>query len=180
VAGFSDQARVAPPLMHIFRVAHQAKDSAEKDPHGPAKDAPRGGRGPRTRQPITEALLRTEVTHDLEAMLNTVALEASLDMSDVPYVRRSILNFGIPDLANRTIDEARLTEIPEELRNAIINYEPRIVADTLSVERDTSVDASDLKVRFVVRAELMCEPVHLPVEFVADVVDTGKIVLHRR
>jgi type VI secretion system protein ImpF len=42
-----------------------------------------------------------------------------------------------------------------------------------------SIDPVELKVRFIVRADLTCDPVHVPVEFVADVIDTGKIVVNR-
>ena len=44
----------------------------------------------------------------------------------------------------------------------------------------TSIDADELKVRFVVQADLRCEPVNVPVEFVADVeLETGKIQINR-
>jgi type VI secretion system protein ImpF len=46
--------------------------------------------------------------------------------------------------------------------------------------RDTAVDAADLKVRFIVRADLACDPLNVPIEFVADVeIDSGKIVINR-
>jgi len=43
-----------------------------------------------------------------------------------------------------------------------------------------SVDPVELKIRFIVRADLTCEPVNVPVEFIADVIDTGKILINRR
>jgi type VI secretion system protein ImpF len=171
--------RLSPPLMYVFRAAHEAKDAAKKiDP----RNNPGGVIGVRrlgTRQTITESLLRKEVSHDLDALLNTIALESTVNMSDAPYVRKSILNFGIPDLTKRSIDEIGVNDIPEEIRTAIINFEPRLAADSLHVERDTSVDAAELKIRFIVRADLICDPVHVPVEFVADVIDTGQVVINR-
>jgi len=71
-------------------------------------------------------------------------------------------------------------EIPEEIKTAIINYEPRLAAATLRIERDKAVDSAELKVRFLVRADLTCHPVHVPVEFIADVIETGKIIVNRR
>jgi type VI secretion system protein ImpF len=176
-----NKTRLSPPLMHVFRAAHEAKDAAKKiDPrHNPGADHVVGVRRLGTRQTITESLLRKEVSHDLDALLNTIALESTLNMSDAPYVRKSILNFGIPDLTKRSIDEIGVNDIPEEIRTAIINFEPRLAADSLHVERDTSVDAAELKVRFIVRADLICDPVHVPVEFVADVIDTGQVVINR-
>ena len=42
-----------------------------------------------------------------------------------------------------------------------------------------SIDAAELRVRFIVRADLTCDPVHVPVEFVADIVESGKIIVNR-
>ena len=33
--------------------------------------------------------------------------------------------------------------------------------------------------RFIVRADLTCDPVHVPVEFIADIVETGRIMINR-
>jgi type VI secretion system protein ImpF len=100
-------------------------------------------------------------------------------MEHAPRVRRSILNFGLPDLAVHTLDETAVDEIPSQIRTAIAIYEPRIAADSLRIARDKQVDPVELKLRFVIRGELVCHPVHVPVEFIADVVESGKIVINR-
>jgi type VI secretion system protein ImpF len=172
--------RLSTPLMHVFRAAHEAKDAKRIiDQRNEAGDRVIAGRRLRARQVITESMLRREVSRDLDALLNTVALNATVDMEHAPHVRKSILNFGIPDIAVRTIDENGVNEIPEEIRTAIINYEPRIAANSLRIARDKKVDPVELKIRFVIRGELVCHPVHVPVEFVADIVEGGKIVINR-
>jgi type VI secretion system protein ImpF len=107
-------------------------------------------------------------------------MESTVDISEAEYVRKSILNFGLPDISSHTIDEVGMREVPEEIRLAIVNYEPRLAAESLTVERDLSVSVDELKVRFIVRADLTCDPVPVPVEFVADITETGNIVLNRR
>lgn len=180
MASVNSKTRLSPPLMHVFRAAHQAKDANKKiDIRNEAGDRIIAGRRLRARQVITEAILRREVLRDLDALLNAVAMESSVDMTEAPYARKSIINFGLPDVSHRTIDENAVNSIPAEIKAAIINYEPRLAAASLEVERDTTVDASELKVRFIVRADLTCDPVHVPVEFIADVVDTGKISVSR-
>jgi type VI secretion system protein ImpF len=172
--------RLSPPLMHLFRAAHEAKDAKRIiDQRNEAGDRILASRRLRARQVITESMLRREVSRDLDALLNTIALDATVDMEHAPHVRKSILNFGLPDIAVRTIDENGVDEIPEEIRTAIINYEPRIAADSLRIARDKEVDPVELKIRFVIRGELVCHPVHVPVEFVADIVESGKIVINR-
>jgi type VI secretion system protein ImpF len=180
MAEINSKTRLSPPLMHVFRAAHEAKDAKKKiDLRGESGERVIAGRRLRPRQVITEPVLRREVWRDLDALLNTISLEATVDMSEAPLVRESILNFGLPDVTHRSIDERGVGDIPEEIRQAIVRYEPRLAAASLHIERDMSVDPVELKVRFIVRAELTCDPVHVPVEFVADLIETGKIVVNR-
>ena len=172
--------RLSPPLMHVFRSAHEAKDAKRViDQRNAAGERIIAGRRLRARQIITETVLRREVSRDLDALLNTIALDATVDMEHAPHVRTSILNFGLPDIAQRTIDESSVDRIPDEIRAAIRIYEPRIATDSLDVARDIEVDPVELKIRFIIRGELVCHPVHVPVEFVADIVESGKIIINR-
>ncbi len=181
MARISSKTRLSPPLMHVFRAAHEAKDAKKRtDVRSEGGDRTVVSRRLRVGQVITEPVLRREVTRDLETLLNAIALESTIDMSEAEYARKSILNFGLPDITHRTIDETGVDEIPDEIRAAIINFEPRLAAASIHVERDTSVDPVELKVRFIVRADLTCDPINVPVEFIADVIDTGKILVNRR
>ncbi len=181
MARISSKTRLSPPVMHVFRAAHEAKDAKKRaEVRHEAGDRVVTSRRLRVGQVITESVLRREVTRDLEALLNAIALESTVDMSQAEYARKSILNFGLPDITHRTIDETGVGEIPDEIKTAIINYEPRLAAASLHVERDMSVDPVDLKIRFIVRADLTCDPINVPVEFIADVIDTGKILVNRR
>ena len=180
MAQVSAKTRLAPPLMYVFRAAHDAKDAKKKvDIRNEAGDRIIAGRRLRVRQVITEPVLRREVARDLDALLNTVAMESTVDMSNAPYARKSIINFGLPDIANRTIDENSVNDIPEEIKAAILNYEPRLAPASIEIARDTTVDSAELKVRFLVRADLTCDHVHTPIEFIADVVESGKVTISR-
>lgn len=180
MAQVTSKTRLAPPLMYVFRAAHEAKDAKKRvDIRNEAGERVIAARRSRAREVITENVLRREVARDLENLLNTIALKSTMDMTGAPYARKSILNFGLPDIAHRSIDEIGVDDIPQEIKTAILAYEPRLAAASLHVERDKTIDSSELKVRFIVRADLTCHPVHVPVEFVADVIDTGKIVVNR-
>jgi type VI secretion system protein ImpF len=180
MAALNSKTRLSPPLMYVFRASHAAKDAKKVvDIRNEAGERVLAGRRLRARQVITESILREEVARDLDALLNTVALESSVDMNAAPHVRQSILNFGLPDVSGRSIDDKAVNSIPAEIKTAIINFEPRLAADSLRVARDTSVDATELKVRFVVRADLTCDPVHVPVEFVADMIEGGQVTVNR-
>jgi type VI secretion system protein ImpF len=173
--------RLSSPLMQVFRAAHEAKDATKKiDMRTESGDRIIAGRRLGTGRAITESVLRREVIRDLEVLLNTVAMESTVDVSEAEFVRKSILNFGLPDISNYTIDEVKMGKVPEEIRMTIVKYEPRLAPESLTVERDLSVVADELKVRFIVRADLTCDPVPVPVEFVADITETGEVVLKRR
>jgi type VI secretion system protein ImpF len=167
--------------MYAFRSANAARDARKKiDLRDEAGERIIASRRMTGRSPITENMLRKEVAQDLEALMNTIALESSEDLGEFAQVRKSILNFGLPDIAHRTIDEVGVGDILGELKTALLHYEPRLTPETIQVVRDTSLEAGDLKVRFIVRADLCCEPVNVPVEFIADIeLDSGKIQVNR-
>jgi type VI secretion system protein ImpF len=106
-------------------------------------------------------------------------MESTVEMTETSYARRSVLNFGLPDISPLTIDTVQIKRIPDEIRAAVVNFEPRLAAASLQVERDPTVDPTELRVRFLVRADLTCYPVQVPVEFVADIVESGKVVVNR-
>lgn len=156
--------------MHAFRSAHENKDARQKlDLRDEAGDRVIAARRAAVRTTISEPYLRREVARDLESLVNAVALESTEDLADFEAVRKSILNFGLPDIVHRSIDEAGVSGVNQEIETALKNHEPRLVPATIHVTRDASVDPGELKVRFIVRADLMCKPVNVPVEFIADV-----------
>jgi type VI secretion system protein ImpF len=167
--------RLSAPLMYAFRAAHAARDAKKPmDLHDKSGERILAGR--RSRVPISETLLLREVTQDLEALMNTVAIESVEDLTQFEQVRKSILNFGLPDLVHRSIDERGVDDVKSEIETAVATYEPRLGRDSLHAARDTSIDPAELKVRFVVQAELRCEPVDVPVEFTADLDLDGSVI----
>src|ERR1700744_6193788 len=107
--------RLAPPLMYAFRAAHEKKDAKTpldlRDQGGDRVIAARRIVG---RSPISESGLRREVMTDLVNLFNTTNLASAEDLSEASEARRSILNYGFPDLSWRTLDENGLTELVRE------------------------------------------------------------------
>ena len=60
-------------------------------------------------------------------------LDAATDLSALPEVRSSILNFGFPDLSWRTIDENGLHDVAGEIEVALLDFEPRLARDSVPV-----------------------------------------------
>lgn len=174
--------RVRPGLMTAFRLAHQSRDA--RDAAGDeADDGERlvVGRGPTYRSSSAAEELQRSVSQGLETLMNTINLASSLDLSQFAEARRSVVNYGFPDIAHRSIEEIAVNDIGREIGAALLTFETRLVPSSIEVSRDTTLDAAELKIRFVVRADLSCDPLNLPVEFVADLErDTGKISVSRR
>jgi type VI secretion system protein ImpF len=173
--------RLSPPFMLAFRTAHTAHDAKAKvDLRDKSGERVIAGRRSSGRFPISEALLRREVSHDLDSLMNTVALESTVDLTDHSHVRASILNYGFPDIAHRSIDEISVDDLKDEIRSVLMIFEPRLERGTIRARRDNSITAEQLKLRFIVQADLHCEPLNVPVEFIADVdLDSGGIHINR-
>ena len=174
--------RMRIPVMSAFRSAFTNHDAQKRvDERDESGERVIAGRRATGRSALSETALQQSVPADLQPPKNTTNLDATVDLDDFAEVKRSILNFGMPDMVHRSIDEVRIEEVGGELVEALITYEPRLVRGTIRAERDKRVDGSDLRVRFVVRADLNCDPLNLPVEFVAEVErNTGQISISTR
>lgn len=103
-------------------------------------DAPLEKSESREERVITRARLRACVLRDLGWLFNTTAPSGSVeagdetrDFSDWPYLRQSVLNYGLPALSGRLVSGLDLTELERAMRDAILAFEPRILPDTLQV-----------------------------------------------
>ena len=100
--------------------------------------------------------LKQFVMRDLEWLLNAGCLETTQDLSDYPQVKKSVLNYGLPDLSGTTASNVDSTTLERLLRQAIINFEPRILADSLKV-RVTNRDKHN-NIIFEIEGELWSQP----------------------
>ena len=172
--------RLAPPLMHAFRAAHRERDAAVRVDIREDGERVLAPRRVTTRAPINETELRRLVGSDISALLNTVNLDSVEDLANAPEVRKSILNFGFPDLASISIDENKVLGVAKQLETALRDFEPRLAPQSIKVRRDETVSAEELGVRFLVSAELRADPVDVPMEFIAELeLDSGKIKIDR-
>jgi type VI secretion system protein ImpF len=179
--------RLSPPLMHAFRSAHAEGVHRRVASEAALVEKFEAGEERRTalsrnavRVPITEQALREEVSRDLSALVNTISLESAIDMGEFAAVRRSILNFGIRDLSARFADQANNGQLVKDVEEAILLFEPRLLASSIQVSQIVRVDEPSLTVRLEISADLQCEPINVPVVFVADIdVDSCNIAVSR-
>ena len=121
--------------------------------------------------------LRECVRRDLAWLMNTTHFKAVQDLDDYPLVARSVLNFGLPDLAGRTSSTVDAVTLEQSIRKVILDFEPRLVARTLRVKLvidDAKMNHNSMS--FDIEAELWAQPLPLRL-FLRTAVDleTGSI-----
>ncbi|WP_161142271.1 GPW/gp25 family protein [Propylenella binzhouense] len=165
--------------MYAFRDAFEAGDAGKRLDERVGGERVIPGRGTLKRS-FDEAALKRNLVLDLLALMNTIDLDSALDLTGLDFVRRSILNFGLRDIAHLTSEERGVDEIAETLSQALLLHEPRLDRASLHVERQASFDEVNQRIRFNVSAEMSCKPLDIPIEFVAEIdVGSGKVQLTR-
>jgi type VI secretion system protein ImpF len=109
--------------------------------------------------------LRDAVLRDLAWLFNATQLESVDDLTRLPLVRRSVLNFGLPALSGQAASSLDIGDLAKAIREAIITFEPRILPSTLEIK--TLIESGQLDHHNVIgveiRAHLWAQPV--PLEF---------------
>ncbi len=96
------------------------------------------------------------VLRDLRWLLNSPRHLPESEIYDYPLVSRSVLNYGTRDLAGMTSSSLDALEIETQLRDAILQFEPRIIADSLHVRLVHG--SEDGKVSFEINGQLWAHP----------------------
>lgn len=120
---------------------------------------------------VNASVLREAVRRDIEALFNVERYESSIQLTaleeksfespqsliaDFPHARRSVMNYGVPSFAGRSITDFDLTALAKELREVIAVFEPRLKRDTIRV-RVSQGDRAGMRIE--VDAMLMLSPV---------------------
>ena len=134
---------------------------------------------------LSKQQLRAAVLRDLSWLFNTARAEPDPLRGDpdevamwkeAPQARNSVLNFGIPSLSGITISAMQFQALEFAIRQAIVQFEPRIDPKTLAVEvnREAGFNLQHNSLRLVIRGHMWNQPVPLELLLSADVdVETG-------
>jgi type VI secretion system protein ImpF len=130
------------------------------------------------RRMISMRRLREYVHRDLGWLFNAVSIDSEQDLSALPHVASSVLNYGLPAFAGRmasSIDQARAAE---RLRRAIELFEPRLSNVRVEPRARDEAAVDDGALEFTIEAELWGQPVsqHLQLRTKIDLM-TGDISL---
>jgi type VI secretion system protein ImpF len=95
----------------------------------PGTSAPgRGGQG------VSVSELRKSVLRDLNWLFNATQVLDPDEAEAWPQAKSSVVNFGLPPLSGRSASGVDVSQLERALRQAIIDFEPRILPDSVSVK----------------------------------------------
>lgn len=164
-------------VMHVFRASFEEHDARKERGKTATGEGEITKRSMQRRDGVSIDALKRHLEHDLSALMNTIQLDSAVSLDDVPFVQRSVLNYGFRDLSDVTARDLNDLAVVNSLRQSLLDHEPRIIPATLDVH---VVDRGDGNARhrlmIHIAAELMGDPVDVPVDFDAEVdLGAGKL-----
>ncbi len=133
---------------------------------------------PRESRVITKNKMRQAVLRDLAWLFNTTKFGSDIDFTGFPYAERSVINFGLPALAGETATTLDVIGLESAIKQAIIDFEPRIIASTLRVEAlvsDAQMDHHNV-VSVQISGNLWAQPIPLELLLRTEVdLETGQV-----
>ena len=113
----------------------------------------------RNEKVISMRRLKQAILRDLAWLFNTTHLAAVRDLSEFPNVSHSTLNYGVPDFSGQTASGADIDRLEQALKQAICDFEPRILRKTLVVRAVVAKDEMSYNaVCFEIEGELWAQP----------------------
>jgi type VI secretion system protein ImpF len=130
---------------------------------------------------ISRRQLRQIIIRDLSWLLNATNIESEVDFAFHADARRSTVNFGLPAFSGRLASSVKVEDLQAELRNAIVQFEPRIVPNTLQVAgmstEDTASAAHNL-IMFEIRGQIWATPYPIEMLLKSSIdLETGTVTL---
>jgi len=141
--------------------------------------APRKKQESRDERVLNTRKLRECVLRDLGWLLNTVNFEAIQNLDDYPEITKSVLNYGMPDLAGHTSSSVDIHALERILKQSILDFEPRLIRNTVKVRlqlADSQMNHNAMT--FSIEGELWAQPVPLHMYMKTEIdLEVGTVVL---
>ena len=124
--------------------------------------------------------LRDIIERDLAWLLNTPNSASDIDAQKYPNVAKSVLSFGIRQVAGEFSTAERAELIRKSIAASIQAFEPRLHAGSMDIELRVGSEASEMVVFFDIRADMWAQPMPIELYLRSQVdVTTGELELER-
>ncbi|PIE83139.1 MAG: type VI secretion system baseplate subunit TssE [Candidatus Contendobacter odensis] len=122
-------------------------------------DAPDQPQESREQRVLSMSRLRDCVLRDLGWLMNASRMVDSEDIERYPFAARSTINYGLPPLSGATARSLDISGLEQALRQAIIDFEPRISRTSLRVHAAlTEERMSHNALTFEIEGDLWAQP----------------------
>jgi type VI secretion system protein ImpF len=123
--------------------------------------------------------LREGVLRDIAWLLNSANLPEEDLEANYPFVARSVVNYGLPDLAGLTTSGVNVGELEQIVKQALWDFEPRIIRETLRVRARADGEMSHNALVFEIEGELWAQPIPLEMLLKTEIdLETGDIAVN--
>lgn len=122
-------------------------------------DEPQNKAEGRERRVVSMKQYRRAILRDLEWLLNARSHPVKDGLAQYPEIGKSVLNFGMPDIAGSTESRLRPHEVEQMVRSAITAYEPRVIRGTLTVQAVGAETTRGSVIAIEIRAQLWAQPI---------------------
>lgn len=124
--------------------------------------------------------LREILQRDLVWLLNTSDSSAMIDTERYPLTAKSVLNYGMKDVAGDYSTVERAEIIRKSMIHAIQAHEPRIHPGSIDVQLRLGQDTKQSIVSYDIRADMWAQPLPMELYLRSQVdVTTGELDLQR-
>jgi type VI secretion system protein ImpF len=142
-------------------------------------DDPTNPQESREQRVMTLQQIRDAVQRDLASLVNARSLSATEDLDEYPEVEHSVLNFGIPDMSGMTVHGANSEDLEKILHQAIVDFEPRILPNSLRVRVITDPEVMHRRAMvFEIEGKLWAQPMPLRLFWNTEIdLETGDVLV---
>lgn len=123
------------------------------------------------RRVLTLSRLRECVLRDLNWLFNAAQMGDAGDFEATPQVTTSVINYGLPAFSGMSASGVDPRAMEQELRQAILNFEPRLLPDSVRVRAklDASAEWQHNKLSFDIECRLWAQPAPISLLLHSDV-----------
>jgi type VI secretion system protein ImpF len=93
-----------------------------------------------SQQVLSQKQFKDAVIRDLAWLVNTTSLETVIDLDAFPETKRSVLNYGMPDISGHSSHSVDVATLEKSLQRVIYEFEPRIIHNSLKVKVHSNPD----------------------------------------
>jgi type VI secretion system protein ImpF len=112
----------------------------------------------RERRVISFKQFHKAILRDLQWLLNSPTKAAVDEIDEFPEVAKSVLNYGMPDIAGSTESSMTPEMVEKMVRTAVHTFEPRVLRNSLHVRGISAAKAVGNMLALEIRGQVWAQP----------------------